>query len=108
MHLYKDAEGGIYQMTNKNETLMHRDGDFPCPACGLPMLDAGGGGTFDICEYCGWEDDNIQLDEPNYEGGANHPSLNQVKALIKQGLGASGDPLPKIRRDGNDTYIIND
>lgn len=32
---------------------------------------------FDICSVCGWEDNVIQNDDPNYSGGANHMNLNQ-------------------------------
>ncbi|MBK8722315.1 MAG: hypothetical protein IPL95_08625 [Saprospiraceae bacterium] len=30
-----------------------------------------------MCEVCFWEDDPNQLDDPNYEGGANRVSLKQ-------------------------------
>ena len=34
---------------------------------------------FDICPFCGWEDDSIQLEDPDYDGGANTLSLNQYR-----------------------------
>ncbi|WAC40354.1 CPCC family cysteine-rich protein [Pedobacter sp. SL55] len=34
-------------------------------------------GSYDICQVCFWEDDPDQLDNPNYEGGANRVSLRQ-------------------------------
>ena len=34
-------------------------------------------GSFDICEVCFWEDDPVQLENPDYEGGANKVSLRQ-------------------------------
>ena len=48
-----------------------------CPVCGqyeFPEED-----SFDVCEVCGWEDDGLQENEPEYEGGANRMSLNQAK-----------------------------
>ncbi len=46
-----------------------------CKVCGLGCIEH----DFDICEYCGWEADNLQNDDPNYSGGANDMSLNQYK-----------------------------
>jgi hypothetical protein len=34
---------------------------------------------YDICDYCGWEADTLQNNQPDYMGGANHMSLNQYK-----------------------------
>ncbi|MCD8017846.1 MAG: hypothetical protein LUE97_08635 [Oscillospiraceae bacterium] len=48
-----------------------------CPVCGqyeFPDED-----SFDVCEVCGWEDDGLQEDDPDYAGGANHYSLNQFR-----------------------------
>lgn len=36
-------------------------------------------GCFDICPFCGWEDDDVQLNEPDYAGGANELSLNAYR-----------------------------
>jgi hypothetical protein len=38
---------------------------------------------FDVCPLCGWEDDNIQRDDHDYDGGANWMSLNHAKANWK-------------------------
>lgn len=54
-----------------------------CPVCGkyeFPEID-----SFDVCEVCGWEDDGVQEDDPNYAGGANKMSLNQAKAAYARG-----------------------
>jgi hypothetical protein len=32
-----------------------------------------------ICPVCGWEDDPIQNDDPDYAGGANPISLDEAK-----------------------------
>lgn len=48
---------------------------YKCKLCGMGDIEI----IHDICMYCGWEDDGIQQDNPNYIGGANHMSLNQYK-----------------------------
>lgn len=50
---------------------------YTCPCCGYKTLDEQPPGTYDICEICFWEDDRIQFDNPDYEGGANEVSLRQ-------------------------------
>ena len=35
---------------------------------------------YDVCETCGWENDGVQLDDPDYSGGANDISLNEARA----------------------------
>lgn len=49
----------------------------PCPCCGARVIKALGG--YEICAVCGWEDDPVQSNEPNYAGGANKMSLNQAR-----------------------------
>ena len=53
---------------------------FPCPCCGFLTLSEKPPGTFVICPVCAWEDDNVQYDDPCYEGGANRVSLNEAKS----------------------------
>jgi hypothetical protein len=48
---------------------------FPCPCCGFLTLEEEPPGTFDICPVCNWEDDFVQFEDPEYEGGANRISL---------------------------------
>ncbi|WP_410982840.1 CPCC family cysteine-rich protein [Bacillus cereus] len=50
---------------------------YTCPCCGYKTLEEEPPGTFDICSICFWEDDNVQFDDPDYEGGANEESLRQ-------------------------------
>lgn len=44
---------------------------FACPCCGYKTFIEEPNGSYDICQVCSWEDDPIQLADPNYEGGAN-------------------------------------
>ena len=55
----------------------------PCPCCGKETIY--GVGRFDICSNCRWEDDGIQRDDPDYDGGANEMSLNEAKKAYKEG-----------------------
>ena len=48
-----------------------------CPCCGSKVLTTLG--EYEICEVCGWEDDPVQSTDPDYAGGANKLSLNEVR-----------------------------
>lgn len=50
-----------------------------CKCCGAEVE------QYDICDICGWQDDDIQNDKPDYKGGANKMSLNEAKAAYKKG-----------------------
>ncbi|HEY1649143.1 MAG TPA: ribonuclease HII [Terracidiphilus sp.] len=67
-----------------------REPRFACPCCGYLTLLQQPPGTFAHCEVCWWEDDPAQFADPDYEGCANAPSLNQARALFAR-LGVS-DP----------------
>ena len=49
-----------------------------CPVCGkYEFTDEG---SFDICTICGWEDDPVMTDDPDFDGGANDLCLRDFKA----------------------------
>ena len=48
-----------------------------CPICGLYVFDHVG--DFDICDTCFWENDEVQHEDPDYPGGANHLSQNDYR-----------------------------
>ena len=50
---------------------------YKCPCCGNYTLP--GAGAYDICPVCFWEDDPVQEDDPEYEGGANDLSLAECR-----------------------------
>jgi len=56
-----------------------RHKQYPCPCCGYLTFDELPPGTFFICHVCGWEDDEVQFDDPNFRGGANEVSLNEAR-----------------------------
>lgn len=53
---------------------------YKCKCCGIGDIVE----EYDICHYCGWEDDGIQNYNPDYMGGANHMSLNQYKKFWQE------------------------
>lgn len=57
---------------------------YPCPCCGYLTLPKSPPGTYQICEVCFWEDDGVQFDDPDYEGGANKLSLRQARANFRE------------------------
>jgi len=63
---------------------MEANQKYACPCCGFYTLDEEPKGTFDICPVCYWEDDNIQSDDPAYEGGANGVSLIKARENFKK------------------------
>jgi hypothetical protein len=56
---------------------------FPCPSCGYFTLGEQPPGTYLICPVCSWEDDLVQFNDPDYQGGANVTSLNEAKANFR-------------------------
>lgn len=51
---------------------------YPCACCGFKTLSAPSG-TYEICAVCNWEDDPVQLQDPDYRGGANAVSLREAQ-----------------------------
>ena len=58
-----------------------------CPCCGFKTLEENPPNTYEICSLCDWEDDGIQFNNPDYEGGANNESLREAQHEF---LNASG------------------
>ncbi|MCX6182772.1 MAG: CPCC family cysteine-rich protein [Bacteroidetes bacterium] len=58
-------------------------GKYKCPCCGFYTLNDKAENTFQFCPVCYWEDDGVQFQEPNYQGGANSVSLMQAKENFK-------------------------
>nr|WP_236955199.1 CPCC family cysteine-rich protein [Marinobacter nauticus] len=52
---------------------------YTCPCCGYRTFDEPAKGTYDICGLCGWEDDLVQNEDPDYEGGANGICLRKAQ-----------------------------
>ncbi|UAL47859.1 hypothetical protein K7887_02505 [Sutcliffiella horikoshii] len=56
-----------------------------CLCCGYRTLEEEPPGTYEICEICFWEDDEIQFRDPDYEGGANELSLRNYQKGVLEG-----------------------
>ena len=70
---------------------------FPCACCGHLTISNQPPGTFEICPICNWEDDNVQFDDPNFEGGSNDMSLNQAKENYRKFKARSKRDLSNVR-----------
>ena len=52
-----------------------------CPCCGQVFVE-----EYDICDKCDWENDPIQLANPDFKGGANQMSLKQAQYAFAVGV----------------------
>jgi hypothetical protein len=57
---------------------------FACPCCGHLTLGRAPGGTYELCDECDWEEDGIQLREPDQPGGANKVSLDEARENFRR------------------------
>lgn len=60
------------EMTDQYVPIPHK-----CPVCGKYEFEDES--CYNICPFCGWEDDGVQLDDPDFDGGANTLSLKQYR-----------------------------
>ncbi|MEL1242631.1 CPCC family cysteine-rich protein [Flavobacterium sp. DGU11] len=73
-------------------------GKFQCPCCDYYTLKSDFENSFEMCDVCYWENDGIQLNDCNYEGGANRPSLIQARENFRR-HGASEECLKEYVRE---------
>lgn len=62
-------------MMNPEETNMIK-----CPCCGKTYVT-----EYDICDVCDWENDPVQLWNPDLSGGANQMSLIEARIAYQKG-----------------------
>jgi hypothetical protein len=74
--------------------------DVTCPCCGYKSI--GSIGEWEICLICYWEDDPIQRDDPDYDGGANEPSLRQAQKNYMEYGACQIDRIKYVRKEGRD------
>lgn len=79
-----------------------QDTKFACPCCGYKTLREIPVGTYNICEVCFWEDDPIQLDNPDSVGGANKVSLRQGQRNFQDFGACERDMEKNVRRPNID------
>jgi hypothetical protein len=75
---------------------------FACPCCGYKTFDGKPDGSYNICPVCFWEDDPIQLEDPDYEGGANSMSLRQAQQNFLEFGACDRDMLQNVRQHAKD------
>lgn len=80
---------------------------YPCPCCGYGTLSEEPPGTFEICPVCYWEDDNVQYDDPNYEGGANGISLHKARENFKKFGAIDQDVVDRVRLPSDKEKRLN-
>ena len=73
---------------------------YTCPCCGYQTLDEEPTGTFEHCDICFWEDDGVQFDDPDYERGANRPSLRQAQANFAEFGAKEPRAMSYVRKPG--------
>jgi hypothetical protein len=82
---------------DENGMIDSTKGLYPCPVCETPnkFFDIG---CYDICDVCGWQDDDLQYDDPN-ETGINNITYSEAKRLWDSGRGfcQNHHPKPQIK-----------
>lgn len=71
---------------------------YPCPCCAWAGFGASSPGTHEICSACGWEDDPLQFDDPNFRGGANELSLMEAREYFERHGSSCPRPSHSTRR----------
>ena len=71
---------------------------YKCVCCGNNTMNSKAQGSYDICPVCYWEDDIVQYDDPDYDGGANEISLNKARENYKRIGAISEKYLSKTRK----------
>ena len=75
---------------------------YPCPCCNNLTLGENPPGTFEICEVCGWEDDNVQFEDPDFRGGANFESLKEARTNYREFGAINRNKIVSVRRPNED------
>jgi hypothetical protein len=73
---------------------------YTCLGCGFRVFSEPPG-TFEICPVCGWEDDNVQADDPSYQGGANGICLTDHQQSVLQRFPITIQEHAGFQRDPN-------
>jgi rubrerythrin len=81
------------------EMVIHK---FACPCCGYKTFKHEPDGSYNICNVCFWEDDSIQLADPDYEGGANRVSLRQAQKNFQKFGACEENMVNNVQPPSND------
>lgn len=72
---------------------------YKCPICGKAEFSSEN--SFEICNHCGWQNDGIQNEDPNFWGGANDLSLKDYRKNYQELLKVD----PKYKWSQNDKKV---
>jgi hypothetical protein len=67
-----------------------------CPCCGYLTIQD----DWDVCPVCYWENDPLQLREPDMPGGANQVSLREAQSNFEQFGACEESMIPYVRNEG--------
>lgn len=54
--------------------------DLHCPCCGQFEYEEVNG--YEVCEVCGWEDDPLQFEKPDYAGGSKQIKPERIPQKV--------------------------
>ena len=63
--------------TGKEIRYLEEKEELRCPCCGKYYFSQKR--SYEICPVCGWEDDPVQREDPDFPGGANAESLKEAQ-----------------------------
>lgn len=75
---------------------------YKCPCCGFYTFEHRPNGSYDLCDVCYWEDDPIQLDDPDFDGGANRVSLRTARENFLRFGACEEEVIPYVRKPKED------
>lgn len=67
---------------------------YPRPCCGFLTISEPPPGTYEICN---WEDDPVQYNNIDFQGGANEESLNEARQNFKKFKASSLKYVKQVR-----------
>lgn len=77
-----------------------RDAAYPCPCCGFLSFGEPPG-SYEICPFCFWEDDELQLEfATTLAGGANKPTLQRAQQHFATCGACEPEMVAHVRRSG--------
>ena len=70
---------------------------YKCACCGEYTLTEPAG-YYEICENCGWEEDEVQNNLIDFRGGANTISLREAQEIYKKAIKENLNPFAEIQK----------
>ena len=76
--------------------ISHKTQKHKCKCCGCYTMEEPAN-SHEICPVCFWEDDPVQNNDPDYDGGSNKVSLNQAKINFREYGACTESAVPFVR-----------